>query len=38
MSAFEPLAAVDDPVEVASQVTNSLAPCRFGNHRYGLGG
>ena len=34
----EPLAAGDDPVEVGSQVTNSLTPGRFGHHRDGLGG
>ena len=34
----EPLTEADDPVQVASQVTNSLAPCRFGHHRDGLGG
>ena len=35
---FEPLAEADDPVEVAGEVTDSLAPCCFGNHRDGLGG
>ena len=38
MSGLEPLAAVDDPVQVGGEVTDSLAPGGFGNHGDGLGG